>query len=166
MPESYFSLSNEDKAALVKLRAPEVGMVAFLVEKDIWVCWALEQLFKMPDALPMAFKGGTSLSKVFAAIDRFSEDIDVTIDYRGFGVTLTGSESRGEIERLSEKLKASVLKYTSEKVKPYFEKILTEQFGAEPPQHFPWQESLILYASQILVQPQESSLPFSNGAMP
>ncbi len=131
MPESYFSLSNEDKGALVRQRAPVLDMPPFLIEKDIWVCWALEHLFKMPDALPMAFKGGTSLSKVFSAIDRFSEDIDITIDYRGFGETLTGDETRGAIDRMSEKLKASVLNYTAEKIKPYFEKILTKQFGAK-----------------------------------
>ena len=40
----------------------------------------------MPDAHPMAFKGGTSLSKIYGAINRFSEDVDVTLDYRAFVV--------------------------------------------------------------------------------
>jgi predicted nucleotidyltransferase component of viral defense system len=55
-----------------------------VAEKDIWLCWALEALFRMPGALPMAFKGGTSLSKVFNAIQRVSEDIDISVDIRSF----------------------------------------------------------------------------------
>jgi predicted nucleotidyltransferase component of viral defense system len=47
-----------------------------VVEKDFWVCWTLRRLFTMPDSpAGMIFKGGTSLSKVFNATDRFSEDV-------------------------------------------------------------------------------------------
>jgi len=51
-----------------------------MVEKDIWICAAMRNIFGNENALPMVFKGGTSLSKVWNAIDRFSEDIDVSID--------------------------------------------------------------------------------------
>jgi hypothetical protein len=131
MPDSFFGLSREDQAALLRLHAPSLDMEPFVVEKDIWVCWALEQLFSMPGRLPMAFKGGTSLSKVYKAIDRFSEDIDITLDYRGFGEPVNGKESRAELVRISDKLKAFVLAYTRDTVKPFFEKVLTEQFGKE-----------------------------------
>jgi Nucleotidyl transferase AbiEii toxin, Type IV TA system len=60
---------------------------AAIVEKDFWVCWVLSQLFGadgLSDARsatpPLLFKGGTSLSKVFGLINRFSEDIDLTVD--------------------------------------------------------------------------------------
>ncbi|HTV62318.1 MAG TPA: nucleotidyl transferase AbiEii/AbiGii toxin family protein [Verrucomicrobiae bacterium] len=59
-----------------------------IVEKDFWVCWTLKQLFTLPTiGEHLIFKGGTSLSKVFKIIERFSEDIDVSIDRRflGFG---------------------------------------------------------------------------------
>lgn len=59
-----------------------------VLEKDIWVCWTLKQLFNMPGRLPIAFKGGTSLSKVFRAIERLSEDIDITLDYRGLSAAV------------------------------------------------------------------------------
>jgi hypothetical protein len=49
------------------------------VEKDFWVCWSLRRLFAPPIVEGMVFKGGTSLSKVWEAIDRFSEDIDITL---------------------------------------------------------------------------------------
>ena len=57
-----------------------------IVEKDFWVCWMLKQLFSI-EALSgrLLFKGGTSLSKVFHAINRFSEDIDLAVDYAMLG---------------------------------------------------------------------------------
>jgi hypothetical protein len=59
-----------------------------VVEKDFWVCWVLKQLFSMePFAHRLLFKGGTSLSKVFRAINRFSEDIDIAVDYSALGFT-------------------------------------------------------------------------------
>lgn len=130
MPESYLLLSDEDKRDLLRLRAQDLDMQPYLIEKDIWICWALEKLFAMPGALPMAFKGGTSLSKVYSAIDRFSEDLDVTIDYRSIGEPLKGTESRGALDRISEHLKAKVLEYSQDSVKPFFEKTLTQEFGA------------------------------------
>ncbi|MBI5282817.1 MAG: nucleotidyl transferase AbiEii/AbiGii toxin family protein [Candidatus Solibacter usitatus] len=59
-----------------------------VVEKDFWVCWVLKQLFSI-DALSnrLLFKGGTSLSKIFHAINRFSEDIDIAVDYSALGFT-------------------------------------------------------------------------------
>jgi hypothetical protein len=59
-----------------------------IVEKDFWVCWVLKQLFSI-EALSgrLLFKGGTSLSKIFHAINRFSEDIDLAVDYAALGFT-------------------------------------------------------------------------------
>ncbi len=55
-----------------------------LIEKDFWVCWSLGLLFSIDEFRDhLTFKGGTSLSKVYQAIDRFSEDVDIAID-RGF----------------------------------------------------------------------------------
>jgi predicted nucleotidyltransferase component of viral defense system len=49
-----------------------------IIEKDFWVCWVLDQIFSNPTLLPhVTFKGGTSLSKCYNYIDRFSEDIDL-----------------------------------------------------------------------------------------
>ena len=57
-----------------------------IVEKDFWVCWILKHLFSEPTLKgQMVFKGGTSLSKVFGLIDRFSEDIDLILNWRLLG---------------------------------------------------------------------------------
>src|ERR1700687_2242267 len=54
-------------------------------EKDFWICWALKQVFTLEAIPELRFKGGTSLSKVFRLIDRFSEDIDISIDRAALG---------------------------------------------------------------------------------
>ncbi len=51
-----------------------------IVEKDYWVTWTLDLLFSGPYADLLTFKGGTSLSKAYGVVDRFSEDVDLTID--------------------------------------------------------------------------------------
>lgn len=66
-------------------------MRAFLLEKDIWVVAALRVLFNAPFAAHLTFKGGTSLSKAWRAIRRFSEDVDVTYDIRAFAPDLVAS---------------------------------------------------------------------------
>ncbi len=51
-----------------------------IIEKDFWVCWTLHRIFSNHDLSPhITFKGGTSLSKCYNIIERFSEDIDLTI---------------------------------------------------------------------------------------
>ena len=62
------------------------GISPVIVEKDFWVCWTLGQVFENPEESPsFLFKGGTSLSKVFNAIQRFSEDIDLSINRHDLG---------------------------------------------------------------------------------
>ena len=75
-----------DKRALFSNTASKIGLTVAIVEKDFWVCWTLDYLFhrcKWKDHF--AFKGGTSLSKSFHLIERFSEDIDLILDWRVLG---------------------------------------------------------------------------------
>lgn len=78
----YFELSTEDKIDALEAAASTLGRPADLLEKDIWVVWVLYALFDSPIGEHLVFKGGTSLSKVYRAIDRFSEDVDLTYDIR------------------------------------------------------------------------------------
>lgn len=74
-----------DRADLFNEVGTGRGLANAIVEKDFWVCWTLKRLF-MPDAFPgLVFKGGTSLSKGYGAIERFSEDIDLSFDRAGLG---------------------------------------------------------------------------------
>ena len=79
-------LPSADRRALFTNTAGKAGMTVAIVEKDFWVCWTLDYLFhrcKWKENL--AFKGGTSLSKAFGLIKRFSEDIDLILDWRVLG---------------------------------------------------------------------------------
>ena len=75
-----------DRRDLFRETASRLGMNPAIVEKDFWVCWILKHLFSEPTLKgQMVFKGGTSLSKVFGLIDRFSEDIDLILNWRLLG---------------------------------------------------------------------------------
>lgn len=63
----------------------KIGIAADVIEKDLWVCWALAQLQKVADLPKLTFKGGTSLSKVHGLIQRFSEDLDLTFSREKWG---------------------------------------------------------------------------------
>lgn len=131
MPEPFFGLSPIDQAGLIRKHAASMKMLPDIVEKDIWVCWALDKLFRMPERREMAFKGGTSLSKVYQAIDRFSEDIDVTIDYRQFARETDGTENRTQLTRLSDSLKEKLKEHSTKTIKPYFENILDTELPGQ-----------------------------------
>ena len=75
-----------DRRDLFSESASKLGMSPVIVEKDFWVCWILKRLFADPQLKDqMVFKGGTTLSKVYGLIDRFSEDIDLVLDWRLLG---------------------------------------------------------------------------------
>ena len=62
------------------------GLLPLVLEKDFWVCWTLERLFALPEFSDhLLFKGGTSLSKVYGVIQRFSEDIDLSLSRTSLG---------------------------------------------------------------------------------
>ncbi len=82
MVDRFLDLRDEEKREIFVGLQDKIKLSPTAIEKDIWVCWVLQTLFSMPERPRMCFKGGTSLSKVFGAISRFSEDVDVTINHR------------------------------------------------------------------------------------
>jgi hypothetical protein len=82
-------------------RSNRLGAPVGNIEKDFWVCWTLDALYhRLPkDGPRLLFKGGTSLSKAYGLIDRFSEDIDVTV----FRDDLDEPASVEDLEALSNK---------------------------------------------------------------
>ena len=74
----FVALPDAQRRALCEQAGQLLGLDAASVEKDFWVCWTLRELFALPEYGPhLTFKGGTSLSKGWKLIERFSEDIDV-----------------------------------------------------------------------------------------
>lgn len=79
-------LSENDRRELFRNTADKMGLNDAIVEKDFWVCFTLDYLFRRcPWRNSITFKGGTSLSKAFNLISRFSEDIDLILDWRVLG---------------------------------------------------------------------------------
>ena len=79
-------INEKDRNALFKNTAAKMGMTEAIIEKDFWVCFLLDYLFhRCQWKNHIAFKGGTSLSKAYGLIERFSEDIDLILDWRLLG---------------------------------------------------------------------------------
>lgn len=137
MSESYLTLPQKEQALILRSLSTNknIKREAILLEKDIWVCWALECLFKMPGRLPMAFKGGTSLSKAFRVIDRFSEDIDITIDYQAFncGNPFADGISKTKIKKISLEIKSMITQHLKNSIIPYYKKTISETFKENTP---------------------------------
>lgn len=114
--ESYFNISANEQSEILQYYSDKLSRRDIILEKDIWLCWVLDVIFNIPNRHPMAFKGGTSLSKVFGAINRFSEDVDITLDYRSFDISSSFSlnMSKTQAKLFSEKLKKSVNTQKSE----------------------------------------------------
>jgi predicted nucleotidyltransferase component of viral defense system len=78
--KSFALVPVEERALYWRDYSNRTGIPDFIIEKDFWVCWLLGHIFATPKlGSECVFKGGTSLSKVFGAIDRFSEDIDLAL---------------------------------------------------------------------------------------
>jgi hypothetical protein len=87
------NLDDRERKDLFQATASKMGIHAAIVEKDFWVCWALNRIFT-DDKLGsnVVFKGGTSLSKAYNLIERFSEDIDLVLDWDLIGYGEGGTD--------------------------------------------------------------------------
>lgn len=128
-------LPARDRADLFRAAAAKLALPEALIEKDFWVCWVLKRVFtlKNPPA-GIIFKGGTSLSKVFGLIDRFSEDVDLSLDRAGLGfggpadplLAASRKKQAAAVERLAETCQAAV----RERLKPQLAVAFQEALGA------------------------------------
>lgn len=82
---NFYTLEASEKLLIFQDISNRTGMPAFAVEKDWWVTQALRIIFEMEVGQSLVFKGGTSLSKAWKLIQRFSEDVDLAIDRTFFG---------------------------------------------------------------------------------
>jgi len=86
----FFELSASERLEALAQAADASGRPPHLLEKDVWVVWSLRHVFAAPYAPHLVFKGGTSLSKAYGVIQRFSEDVDLTYDIRAIAGDLIG----------------------------------------------------------------------------
>ena len=110
------------------------GVSAVIVEKDFWVVWLLAQIFKTPALGGHAvFKGGTSLSMVFGAISRFSEDIDLGISPEALGwsdIQLETASKNAWNERIRPKLEADCARHVEQHWLPILAQVAVRELGS------------------------------------
>jgi hypothetical protein len=99
----WLKLTNDQRKATIDAAAEIGGIGPKAIEKDWWVTLTLKALFQSAYAQYMVFKGGTSLSKCWKLIARFSEDVDIALDPEAFGMNYVENPSKSHVERLKRK---------------------------------------------------------------
>lgn len=120
----FFELSAEERLEAIVQAADSSGRPPHLLEKDVWVVWSLRHLFTAPYATHLVFKGGTSLSKAYGLIQRFSEDVDLTYDIRAIAADLIGDAgsslpaSKSQEKKWSKEIRARLADWVATDVVP------------------------------------------------
>lgn len=129
-------LAPQERADLFNEASAQRGLVPAILEKDFWVCWILKRVFALPGDNPaLIFKGGTSLSKVYGVIRRFSEDIDLSFDRHTLGYTGAAdpdtAPSRRKREDLLERLDADVTEHIAKVLLPRLEEGIARELPGD-----------------------------------
>lgn len=135
--EKFLSLPKNTRRLAIEQTAIAKGLPFVAIEKDFWVCWTLEQLFNLCEIKEhITFKGGTSLSKVWGLVDRFSEDIDLVIDKKWLG--FTGSKnpedapSRSKQDALIKSLKGASAELITCRILPELKRAFRSKLPNRP----------------------------------
>jgi len=131
--------------------AAQLGFSQAIIEKDFWVCWSLDKLFALPSfGDHLIFKGGTSLSKAYDVIHRFSEDVDLSLDRAQLGFTGDNDPENSDLSGGKRKLLLQDLqKAAEETVKGPLQSELNAAFDVHLDQGF--QLSVDPYDAQTLL---------------
>lgn len=133
MADAFLLLPAEDRLEALSVAADRSGRPAHLLEKDAWVVWALAALYGSPLGEHLVFKGGTSLSKAYGVIRRFSEDVDLTYDIRALAPDLVGDngealpKTRSEEKRWTSAVRERLPQWVAEAVHPVVAQALAGQ---------------------------------------
>ena len=128
----FFQLSTAERLDALSAVADISGLPPHLLEKDIWVVWSLHQLFTGPYADHLVFKGGTSLSKAYGVIRRFSEDVDLTYDIRAIASDLVGDSevplpaTKSQEKKWSKEIRARLSDWVATKTVPRIKQALDQ----------------------------------------
>jgi hypothetical protein len=124
MADAFLHLPAEDRREALSVAADRSGRPAHLLEKDVWVVWTLATLYGTPLGEHLVFKGGTSLSKAYAVIQRFSEDVDLTYDIRAIAPDLVADngealpKTRSEEKRWSSEVRKRLPDWVAGAIQP------------------------------------------------
>jgi Nucleotidyl transferase AbiEii toxin, Type IV TA system len=129
----FFKRAIPERALIIRETAARRNLLPVMVEKDLWVSWILAVLFAHPDfGGQLVFKGGTSLSRVFGVIGRFSEDIDLSVSPAFLGIDeglVEQAESRSKRAERMQELETASITRVRERFLPELEKLACESLG-------------------------------------
>src|ERR1700676_2509144 len=124
MKLGFLELPPDERRLYIEQAAVRRNVSAVVLEKDFWVCWLLGLLFDSEFAGSLVFKGGTSLSKVFGVIERFSEDIDLSLSPAFLKLPDAGT-SRNQANKWMAKAEAGCGAAVQNKIKPAMDAAVT-----------------------------------------
>ena len=128
---TFLRLPNERKKTAYKQTSAQMNVPESYVEKDLWVCWVLQELFANPALAPhLTFRGGTSLSKAFGIIERFSEDIDISVSREWLGITAETDPANATTPSQRDKRQKDLRALAREKMKSFICPLLQESLQA------------------------------------
>lgn len=134
LASQFIALPPERRALAFAQTAARMSASSVMIEKDFWVCWLLGLLFADPELAPhMVFKGGTSLSKVYGVIDRFSEDVDLSMSPAFVGADEAAFEalkSRTRRDAALAQMQAQCGERTRSFLMPRIEEVIVEHLGS------------------------------------
>ncbi len=132
----FTNLTIDQRATAIEQAATSRGVNPIIMEKDFWVSWLLGVLFSESDLRPhIVFKGGTSLSKVYQIIERFSEDVDLSISPAFVGVDVDAFEkiaSRNRRDKAMKAMQKLCCEKAKEEIAPILEQTITRHLGEHP----------------------------------
>ena len=128
MKLDFLTLRPDERRLYIEQAATRRDVSAVVLEKDFWVCWLLGVLFASEFAASLVFKGGTSLSKVFGVIDRFSEDIDLSLSPEFLELPEAGA-SRNQADRWMKRAEAACANAVRDRIAPALEAAIQAVLG-------------------------------------
>lgn len=138
MKLSFLTLPESERRRYIEQAATRRDLSPVIMEKDFWVCWLLSMLFESEFASDLVFKGGTSLSKVFGIIERFSEDIDLSLSPTFLKLPEAGT-SRNQANKWMAKAEAACGIAVQNQIVPVLESAVVDILGEHDQ---PWFEFL------------------------
>ena len=141
--DGFLAASSDDRRDAFIGASQRLGTAAQNIEKDFWVCWTLGALFNyLQDGGPrLLFKGGTSLSKAFGLISRFSEDIDITVFREDIGETasvetleaMSGKKRQAKLDAIKQACQTYIGGAFMDQLSVHFRDTLTRAQIGQPP---------------------------------
>lgn len=128
MKLEFLALPEKERRMYIEQAAVRRSLSPVILEKDFWVCWLLGILFESEFAGDLVFKGGTSLSKVFGVIDRFSEDLDLSVSPAFLNLPEAGT-SRNQANKWMTKAEAACGVAVQNKITPDLEAAAADVLG-------------------------------------